>query len=163
MALNRSQAACQFNRTRFYRLCPRQRSTCTCIEPCQRRSLHAHATQLRFRRYQRMGSRFKLSACIPHSASGSAHALLRHPAHREQRVARRTCFVCPSLAQSKKAQNLSALGFCYQWSAWRDSNSRPLAPHASALPGCATRRQDLNYIQKILQFRESSARISNNS
>jgi hypothetical protein len=26
------------------------------------------------------------------------------------------------------------------WSAWRDSNSRPLAPHASALPGCATRR-----------------------
>ena len=27
------------------------------------------------------------------------------------------------------------------WSAWRDSNSRPLAPHASALPGCATRRR----------------------
>ena len=73
MALNRSQAACQFNRTRFYRLCPRQRSTCTCIEPCQRRSLHAHATQLRFRRYQRMGSRFKLSACIPHSAFRIPH------------------------------------------------------------------------------------------
>ena len=28
--------------------------------------------------------------------------------------------------------------FC--WSGWRDSNSRPLAPHASALPGCATSR-----------------------
>ena len=26
------------------------------------------------------------------------------------------------------------------WSGWRDSNSRPLAPHASALPGCATSR-----------------------
>ena len=26
------------------------------------------------------------------------------------------------------------------WSEWRDSNSRPLAPHASALPGCATFR-----------------------
>ena len=31
------------------------------------------------------------------------------------------------------------------WSAWRDSNSRPLAPHASALPGCATRRQAADY------------------
>ena len=102
LALIRSQAACQFNRTRFYRLCPRQRSTCTCIEPCQRRSLHAHATQLRFRRYQRMGSRFKLSGCIPHPASGNAHALVRHPAHREQRVARRTCFVCPFRAHKAK-------------------------------------------------------------
>ena len=27
------------------------------------------------------------------------------------------------------------------WSGWRDSNSRPLAPHASALPGCATPRR----------------------
>ena len=26
------------------------------------------------------------------------------------------------------------------WSGRRDSNSRPLAPHASALPGCATPR-----------------------
>ncbi len=31
------------------------------------------------------------------------------------------------------------------WSAWRDSNSRPLAPHASALPGCATRREAADY------------------
>src|SRR5690606_33445501 len=27
------------------------------------------------------------------------------------------------------------------WSGRRDSNSRPLAPHASALPGCATPRK----------------------
>jgi len=27
-----------------------------------------------------------------------------------------------------------------KWSGRRDSNSRPLAPHASALPGCATSR-----------------------
>ena len=31
------------------------------------------------------------------------------------------------------------LGYC--WSGRRDSNSRPLAPHASALPGCATPRK----------------------
>jgi hypothetical protein len=29
----------------------------------------------------------------------------------------------------------------FGWSGWRDSNSRPLAPHASALPGCATPRR----------------------
>ncbi len=29
----------------------------------------------------------------------------------------------------------------YFWSGRRDSNSRPLAPHASALPGCATPRK----------------------
>ena len=31
------------------------------------------------------------------------------------------------------------------WSGRRDSNSRPLAPHASALPGCATPRQAKHY------------------
>jgi hypothetical protein len=35
------------------------------------------------------------------------------------------------------------------WSAWRDSNSRPLAPHASALPGCATRRQVADYSLRL--------------
>jgi protein required for attachment to host cells len=35
----------------------------------------------------------------------------------------------------------SRLVLCVQWSGWRDSNSRPLAPHASALPGCATPRR----------------------
>ena len=44
---------------------------------------------------------------------------------------------CAWLAPIKKAlRNRKA--FC--WSGWRDSNSRPLAPHASALPGCATSR-----------------------
>ncbi len=32
------------------------------------------------------------------------------------------------------------MSFFVLWSGWRDSNSRPLAPHASALPGCATPR-----------------------
>ena len=32
-----------------------------------------------------------------------------------------------------------------KWSGRRDSNSRPLAPHASALPGCATPRQAAHY------------------
>ena len=31
-------------------------------------------------------------------------------------------------------------GLDFTGSGWRDSNSRPLAPHASALPGCATSR-----------------------
>ena len=31
------------------------------------------------------------------------------------------------------------------WSGRRDSNSRPPAPHASALPGCATPRRANNY------------------
>src|ERR1700675_4863604 len=32
-----------------------------------------------------------------------------------------------------------------KWSGRRDSNSRPLAPHASALPGCATSRTQVKY------------------
>jgi hypothetical protein len=32
-----------------------------------------------------------------------------------------------------------------RWSGRRDSNSRPLAPHASALPGCATPRRAAHY------------------
>ena len=36
---------------------------------------------------------------------------------------------------SKKAIDLSINGF---WSEWRESNSRPLEPHSSALPNCAT-------------------------
>src|SRR6516164_11700739 len=43
-------------------------------------------------------------------------------------------------AESEKARHLSVPGFHCFWSGWRDSNSRPLAPHASALPGCATSR-----------------------
>jgi integrase len=36
---------------------------------------------------------------------------------------------------------LTPVGTGEKWSGWRDSNSRPLAPHASALPGYATARQ----------------------
>ena len=36
---------------------------------------------------------------------------------------------------NKKATSLLADGF---WSEWRESNSRPLEPHSSALPNCAT-------------------------
>ena len=37
------------------------------------------------------------------------------------------------------------ISLVYLWSGWRDSNSRPLAPHASALPGCATPRRAAHY------------------
>src|SRR5690606_36534408 len=39
-------------------------------------------------------------------------------------------------AQTKKPARAGLI----DWSGRRDSNSRPLAPHASALPGCATPR-----------------------
>src|SRR5690554_3703884 len=41
-------------------------------------------------------------------------------------------------AKIKKPLNFS--GFLSISSGWRDSNPRPLAPHASTLPGCATPR-----------------------
>ncbi len=44
---------------------------------------------------------------------------------------------CAWLTPIKKALR-NRKDFC--WSGWRDSNSRPLAPQASALPGCATSR-----------------------
>ncbi len=47
-----------------------------------------------------------------------------------------------------------------KWSGWRDSNSRPLAPHASALPGYATARIDTSETGEglRLQARRRSAR-----
>ena len=36
-------------------------------------------------------------------------------------------------------------GSRFEWSGWSDSNRRPLAPHASALPGCATPRPAVEY------------------
>ena len=40
----------------------------------------------------------------------------------------------------ERTPNFIARSPYLDWSEWRDSNSRPLAPHASALPGCATFR-----------------------
>jgi hypothetical protein len=36
------------------------------------------------------------------------------------------------------------------WSGRSDSNTRPLAPHASTLPGCATPRLTLDYISSMI-------------
>ena len=44
-------------------------------------------------------------------------------------------------ARKKKGQPEPPADPHHLWSGWRDSNSRPLAPHASALPGCATPRR----------------------
>ena len=42
----------------------------------------------------------------------------------------------------RKTASLTTDGFCgttaHLWSEWRESNSRPLEPHSSALPNCAT-------------------------
>jgi hypothetical protein len=45
----------------------------------------------------------------------------------------------------KKGFGLSTETLNINWSGWRDSNSRHLAPKASALPGCATPRTDRFY------------------
>ena len=36
-----------------------------------------------------------------------------------------------------------------KWSGRSDSNTRPLAPHASALPGCATPRLGLKHVLDV--------------
>ena len=36
------------------------------------------------------------------------------------------------------------------WSGRSDSNTRPLAPHASTLPGCATPRRIKDYISLVI-------------
>jgi hypothetical protein len=41
---------------------------------------------------------------------------------------------------AKTITNCFLLRHCFNWSEWRDSNSRPPAPEAGALPGCATLR-----------------------
>src|SRR5207245_456577 len=47
------------------------------------------------------------------------------------------------------------------WSERRDLNSGPLAPHASALPGCATLRHDCSYLGKTRAPGWGSAARSN--
>ncbi len=51
-----------------------------------------------------------------------------------------------SRIQTKKGVQKRFCTPCILWSGREDSNFRPLAPHASALPGCATPRTDEHYI-----------------
>jgi len=73
------------------------------------------------------------------------HLVEGWPQHKAISAARKTGFFIRAAFQplvdfssNKKSPRLRLRLFC--WSGWRDSNSRPLAPHASALPGCATSR-----------------------
>ena len=63
-----------------------------------------------------------------------------------------------SLNTHEKTRMPKHTGLCH-WSEWRDSNSRPLAPHASALPGCATFRR-LELYTQIQKDPERIRRIS---
>src|SRR5690554_5585106 len=58
-------------------------------------------------------------------------------------------------AKIKKPLKIS--GFWSISSGWRDLNPRPLAPHASALPGCATPRDLLLLVQLSSPFLFSSS------
>jgi uncharacterized protein YcfJ len=56
---------------------------------------------------------------------------------------------CKTVYDTKQKAQSEDWAFCLiLWSGRRDSNSRPLAPHASALPGCATPRQANDYTRK---------------
>ena len=50
--------------------------------------------------------------------------------------------VYPRCTLTEKFRNVLFLGYCFYWSERRDLNSGPLAPHASALPDCATFRPE---------------------
>ena len=52
----------------------------------------------------------------------------------------------------KKASAEAGLSLRFYWSGRSDSNTRPLAPHASTLPGCATPRRGRNYIRGFAIF-----------
>ena len=42
------------------------------------------------------------------------------------------------LPKNKKIPSRTVVRLGIIWSEWRESNSRPLEPHSSALPNCAT-------------------------
>lgn len=53
----------------------------------------------------------------------------------------KTAHLAPVRQQAKKIQPPQSSWILEFWSGRSDSNTRPLAPHASALPGCATPRR----------------------
>ena len=77
-----------------------------------------------------------LRGCSAHTACalnlGNTACRRRHRRRCEQR--------CFRAAQMKNLLHLHATGFQKEWSERWDSNSRPSAPKADALPGCATLR-----------------------
>ena len=82
----------------------------------------------------------------------ASSSLRLHPSLRVTATARQIANRNHKFDRHKEKQprdrSLQAVDFSsYLWSGRRDSNSRPLAPHASALPGCATPRRSRNYRQ----------------
>src|SRR5712672_2452223 len=62
----------------------------------------------------------------------------------------------PTGTPKPKQQIGKYVSACFNWSGRQDSNLRPLAPHASALPGCATPRPRDRMIAQM-GFENSSA------
>ena len=96
---------------------------------------------------RRIGRELRLAACAA-EVDGRALVLHRvwrtrrdgHAAHGiRQRVLVQVCSAAIRMCRNQNGPALGA-GPSIPWSGRRDSNSRPLAPHASALPGCATPR-----------------------
>jgi hypothetical protein len=86
------------------------------------------------------GGRWGSNPRPPESQSGALPTELRPPLHFTYSTRTRTCN--PRLRRPVLYPvELRALH--KNWSGWRDSNSRPTAPKAVALPGCATPRQGL--------------------
>ena len=60
-------------------------------------------------------------------------------------------------ADNEKGLQINSVTLRYDWSERKDSNLRPLAPHASALPGCATPRKS----KSIAELGQSPSRQLN--
>lgn len=93
---------------------------------------------------------------------GSEHSLCRSERLRATGQ-RRRAFVTAEAGPSHRQQKRPSLQMtCFVvWSGWRDSNSRPLAPHASALPGCATpRTENVKYIDAFPKKQERRTKKS---
>lgn len=60
---------------------------------------------------------------------------------------------CKSPAHEKAQPEKAGLDHCRIWSGRSDSNTRPLAPHASALPDCATPRLGVKLFRVLRKLR----------
>jgi hypothetical protein len=81
---------------------------------------------------------------------------------RDRRPAKRNPAVSSHSPTKKKGSGLSTETLGIGWSGWRDSNSRHLAPKASALPGCATPRTAQFYRTRCMVVnRRTACRVEN--
>src|SRR5574337_684755 len=140
------------------------RQTCSTINKASISGADLHA------RNNPLGQRADLAPPCPTRHKGSLgrdpdgaehcyrrHARLATPAPSDRDFTLKGATLCPrchhAAIEYKKPTPKGWLSACFYWSGRRDSNSRPLAPHASALPGCATPRRGVDYRRGVAEGR----------